>query len=53
MNNDVNVELVQQQEEINRLKKARKNLKAGLIVNYILTVAAILAVAYLYYIQLT
>jgi len=53
LNKNVNVELVQQQEEINRLKKERNSLRIGLFINHFLTAALIIAVVYLYYIKAT
>jgi len=51
MNNDVNVELVQQQEQIRLLKKARKSHRIALLINYFLTVVLLIAVIYLYYLK--
>jgi len=48
---DINVELVQQQEEIRRLKRSRKAMKVVLFINSFLTLALIIAVIYLYHLK--
>lgn len=51
MNQNINVELVQQQEEIIRLKKERNSLRIGLFINHFVTAVLLIAVAYLYYLK--